>query len=652
MKLPSSFLVYSLLTLFTCCTLAVQSQNTNYTIPDSMQRSLPFFGFNGNTLRGPSWINTEFNDSVATMAPKLLRYPAGKIANYWDWETGWFYNQNHLDTVLVDTVFTMNDSWYTYDSLDMSPTVFKDALNQIDAEGVFVMNMMSSSLEKQISDLEFALSEGLTIKWIELGSEFNHNDDFVTFKYPTAGDYAREAAIWAEEIKLLLPEVKIAVVAGNRGTEDDRAYRWNDSILTYCPNVDAFVWHVYLYLNETNSLYTDKQLLAYPYFQIPLYESWRGFENNNPYLENYQLWVTEYNMFDKTSDKMFSNNWAHVLVLAGINDKLLQNNKTTMLLQHNVGGYTEFDALNCSSDASYAKRAPGISSYIWNQLSKDMNYCTEIRFDSALIDTVNYIKSNGTTVNIEFPNAFGWIFENDTSKAMLITNISPDTIYISIDSVFTGDVLWKKWTANALRDRFDENGLLIITSDSSKVDVCIPPYSICTVTSYPNHDNTSTEQTLNLLFGWNMISTYIMPTESNIDSLVKAIEGNIIILKDQNGLSYLPAWNYNGIGDWNSLEGYQIKLSQNCEFTFEGEILQENTIINLHEGWSIIPFLKQESLSSQVCLDSIIDEIIILKDNLGNVILPSFGLWNIDTLMPGQGYLIKTSQELNFTYPQ
>ena len=36
-------------------------------------------------LRGPSWSNLTFNDSVKTMSPKLLRYPGGNVSNYWNW---------------------------------------------------------------------------------------------------------------------------------------------------------------------------------------------------------------------------------------------------------------------------------------------------------------------------------------------------------------------------------------------------------------------------------------------------------------------------------------------------------------------------------------------------------------------------------------
>ena len=58
---------------------------------DTFVRSVPDVGFNGNTIRGPSWTNYTFNDSVASMYPDILRYPGGGVADYWDWSTGWFY---------------------------------------------------------------------------------------------------------------------------------------------------------------------------------------------------------------------------------------------------------------------------------------------------------------------------------------------------------------------------------------------------------------------------------------------------------------------------------------------------------------------------------------------------------------------------------
>ena len=42
---------------------------------DTFSRSIPTANFGGQTWRGPSWVNSEFNDSVATMYPDVLAFP-------------------------------------------------------------------------------------------------------------------------------------------------------------------------------------------------------------------------------------------------------------------------------------------------------------------------------------------------------------------------------------------------------------------------------------------------------------------------------------------------------------------------------------------------------------------------------------------------
>ena len=71
------------------------------------------------------------------------------------------------------------------------------------------------------------------------------------------------------------------------------------------------------------------------------------FKDTTSLIQDYKIWVTEYNLFDKTSDKRYANTWAHVLFLAGMNDQLLQNQLVDIMIQHNVSGVLpNFDALD------------------------------------------------------------------------------------------------------------------------------------------------------------------------------------------------------------------------------------------------------------------------------------------------------------------
>ena len=119
-------------------------------------------------------------------------------------------------------------------------------------------------------------------------------------KYPTAGDYARECNVYIDSIKAIIPNAEIAVVGGNRGADSTRSWRWNDSIYSIVDSADALVWHTYLYLKDEDTTFSTKQLLAFPFYRVPLYEKWRGFNDTIAALQDYEVWVTEYNLFDKT----------------------------------------------------------------------------------------------------------------------------------------------------------------------------------------------------------------------------------------------------------------------------------------------------------------------------------------------------------------
>ena len=57
-------------------------------------------------------------------------------------------------------------------------------------------------------------------------------------------------------------------------------------------------------------------------------------------------------------------------------------------------------------------------------------------------------------------------------------------------------------------------------------------------------------------FGYNCFESI------DLESAFAEVSDKIIILKDENGDSYLPEWNYNGIGDLNYTEGYQVKTNE------------------------------------------------------------------------------------------
>jgi len=444
---------------------------------DSFIRTVPDVGFNGNTIRGPGWNDVTFNDSVASMFPEILRYPSGGIADYWDWSTGWFYPQSVLDTAIIDTIYTMNSGWYTMDTFAATPVIFQQALDRIGAEGIFNMNMMSANVSIQSAALRDAIAQGVSINKVELGSEMNHGNIFKIMKYPTAGDYARECNVYIDSIKAIIPNAEIAVVGGNRGPDSTRSWRWNDSIYSIVDSVDALVWHTYLYLKDEDTTFSTKQLLAFPFYRVPLYEKWRGFNDTIAALQDYEVWVTEYNLFDKTYDLRYTNTWAQVLMLSAMNNEFMNNRLVEMLLLHNVGGiFPNFDALD--TEHGFRKRATGVFASIWNNPIRNMTSSTKIQTPSTLMDSVEYTNSNGVINKVYFPKLFGWKFENNFDQKVVLSNISADTISVSVSSLFPGNVSWEKWTSDSLLAQIDSVSYVQMQRDTGTVNIIFLPYSI------------------------------------------------------------------------------------------------------------------------------------------------------------------------------
>ena len=528
-----------------CICFGALAQNSIVLELGSTAKPVPEIGFNGTTIRGPSWSDTVFNDSVATMFPELLRYPGGNVSNYWNWDSGWFYSQASLDTSFPNIVYDM-PNWYSNTTpIDISPIHFKNALDQIGAEGVFTMNMISSSVSKQMNALRNAIDGGMEIKKVELGCEFNHGNTLYEITFPTAGDYAHECNRWIDSIRAIIQDVEIAVVGGNRGDDSTRAWRWNDSIYSIVDSADALVWHLYLYLTDEDTIFTDEQVVAYPFFRVPLYEKLRYFQDTVALLQDYDIWVTEYNLFDKTYDKRYSNTWAHVLILAGINNKLLENNLISMMLYHNVGGiFPSFDAVD--TESGFRKRATGIAGMIWNRQMIGMEYAAPLITSSNITDSVEYVNSNSVTNVIFYPKLFGWKFYNNQKESAVIVNISDDTLLVSVPSVFAEEVSWRKWTTDSLFAKIDSVPHYLTEADTGKVNIVLLPYSInvantflCTV------DNGITSNSLTLTanapgasYQWLDCNNNYVPVfgETNRNFTPMA-SGNYAVAVTQNGCS-------------------------------------------------------------------------------------------------------------------
>ena len=158
---------------------------------------------------------------------------------------------------------------------------------------------------------------------------------------------------------------------------------------------------------------------------------------------------------------------------------------------------------------------------------------------------------------------------------------------------------------------------------------------------------------ISLTNGWNLMSTYILPFQSDIIELFSTIVDNVVLVKNNEGLAYLPEWQFNGIGDLNNSQGYQIKVSQLSQLDVLGTILlPENTPITLGSGWNMISYLRTNPANAILILQSVTDSdnLVIAKDNAGNAYLPEWSFNGIGDFESGSGYQLKVIETQELIY--
>lgn len=102
--------------------------------------------------------------------------------------------------------------------------------------------------------------------------------------------------------------------------------------------------------------------------------------------------------------------------------------------------------------------------------------------------------------------------------------------------------------------------------------------------------------TKNFSEGWNMFG-YPCSFQNDVEQAFLPVVNSVIIVKDNNGSVYLPEYNFNGLGNLISGEGYQAKVTTPInDFTFcEGVVLPNIEELNIIESYQQIDSLETTS---------------------------------------------------------
>ncbi|MEI7811734.1 MAG: T9SS type A sorting domain-containing protein [Ignavibacteria bacterium] len=192
-------------------------------------------------------------------------------------------------------------------------------------------------------------------------------------------------------------------------------------------------------------------------------------------------------------------------------------------------------------------------------------------------------------------------------------------------------------------------------------------------------------QRITLSAGWQLISSYIIPT---VDSLVwgpatdnNSINNHILgtlttgelqgftvnadsalfkMLKDADGKVYWADTSTSGtplVTDfytWDPNKGYLLNMSGTPTgvLRLDGKaVVPETNTISLVAGWNIIPYHRYSNMAPEIALNTIKAGLTVVKDLSGNVYWPAYGINTLGNLTPGKAYQVKVSSAQTLVYP-
>lgn len=160
------------------------------------------------------------------------------------------------------------------------------------------------------------------------------------------------------------------------------------------------------------------------------------------------------------------------------------------------------------------------------------------------------------------------------------------------------------------------------------------------------------EHTINLSGGWNLISSYIEPADSDVEDMLSEIVDYMLILKNGASQLYFPSLGLNTIEDWDFYQGYKLYMNNSADITIEGELVApDESPLNLASGWNLIAYLRTSVFDIEDIMDDILGNLLIVKNGSGDIYFPSLTINTIGNMNPGEGYKVYMTSSDILTYP-
>ena len=159
-------------------------------------------------------------------------------------------------------------------------------------------------------------------------------------------------------------------------------------------------------------------------------------------------------------------------------------------------------------------------------------------------------------------------------------------------------------------------------------------------------------QNIDLVAGWNFISTNLSPADMDVAVAMAPIASDIELAKDENGQVYWPEFNINNIGNLTIGKAYKVNAENPVTWNVSGATINPTLYpLALPQGWSYIGYLRNAAANISSVMNAVSSDIFLVKNLNGDTYWPAFNINNIGNMEPGVGYQINMTNAATFTFP-
>jgi len=148
--------------------------------------------------------------------------------------------------------------------------------------------------------------------------------------------------------------------------------------------------------------------------------------------------------------------------------------------------------------------------------------------------------------------------------------------------------------------------------------------------------------------GWSWISFNVKPDTLDMEQVFAGMK-HLVIAVNGAGQFYVPGV-INSIGNLDVRQGYKVNFNAPEQQSLTGSWVPFNTPIDLSAGWNFISYLAAADLDAPIALQSILQDLSIIKDDVGNFFVP--GVINtLGKMKAREGYKVYMKNSATLVYP-